>query len=147
LHQAAYRLCGDWHEAEDLVQVALYRIYYRWDQLNTRDHLAAYARQTVLNVFISEHRRLRWQYETSSDELPDGGQIEPSIGDLMAVRAAVNQLPPRQRAVIALRFWDDLSVEQAAAVLDCSTGTVTSQTYRALKNLRLNLVSSDWLMD
>ncbi|MGC9670961.1 SigE family RNA polymerase sigma factor [Planosporangium sp. 12N6] len=146
LHREAYRLCRDWHEADDLVQIALYRMYRRWDQLREQSQLAAYARRVLLNTYLSEHRRLRWRYEISQPQLP--GQAESSatqqVDDQVYLAAALKRLGPRQRAVVALRFYADLSVEQTAEVLGCSAGTVTSQTHRALTTLRTMLRQRGW---
>jgi RNA polymerase sigma-70 factor (sigma-E family) len=136
LHREAYRLCGDWHEAEDLVQLTLYRVYRRWEQLTRHEELSAYTRQALLRAYHSERRRLRWKCEISQDELPELRSVDPNIDNRITMINSVRRLAPRQRAVVILRFWEDLSVEQAAAILGCSTGTVTSQTHRALNTLR-----------
>jgi RNA polymerase sigma-70 factor (sigma-E family) len=136
LKREAYRLCGDWHEAEDLVQVTLHQVHGRWQRLTGRGQLAAYTRRILLHAYLNEHRRPCWRYEISYADPPDfmASDYPPeSAPDLVT---AVNRLGPRQRAIITLRFWQDLSVEQVATVLNCSPGTVTSQTHRALARLR-----------
>lgn len=137
----AYRLCGDRHEAEDLVQLTLYKVYRRWRRLSQHDELAGYVRQTLLNTFLNERRRPRWRHEVSKADLPDHGTADTAkiIDDRTMLLAAVKRLGPRQRTVVALRFWADLSVEETAAVMGCSPGTVTSQTCRALASLRTAL--------
>jgi RNA polymerase sigma-70 factor (sigma-E family) len=139
----AHRLCGDWHEAEDLVQTTLERIYARWECLTNHDQLGGYARKALTYIYLNERRRLRWRYEIGLDQLPEIADRPVPLADFLVVRAAVRQLAPRQRAVIALRFWEDLSVQQASDALGCPSGTVTSQTYRALRVLRDALEARD----
>jgi RNA polymerase sigma-70 factor (sigma-E family) len=140
LHWDAYHLCADWHEAEDLVQITLQKIFHRWDHLHGHDMLGAYTRRALLHSYISEHRQPRWSHEVSMAQPPDHGQpdTEPiEVGP--DLRAALDGLGVRQRTVIMLRFWDDLSVGQAAAVMGCTPGTISSQTHRALARLRAAL--------
>jgi RNA polymerase sigma-70 factor (sigma-E family) len=138
LRSEAYRLCHDWHEAEDLVQVTLYQVYRRWDQLTARDQLTAYVRRTLLCAYLGERRRPRWRYEISQLHLPEMSEPArtPSVDEQIFMITVLNQLGPRQRTVVALRFYADLSVEQTATAMGCSVGTVTSQTHRALNALR-----------
>jgi RNA polymerase sigma-70 factor (sigma-E family) len=143
LHQEANRLCGDWYEAEDLAQMTLHKIYDKWDRLTQQDQLMAYTRRTLLNTYISQHRRLRCTHEVARAELPDRACTgNPTIDDRITLLKAVQRLGDRQRAVVILRFWNDLSVEQTAQVLGCSVGTVASQTHRALNTLRIVLGES-----
>lgn len=139
LRRQAFQLCGDWHEADDLVQITLWRIYLRWDALTEHEQLAAYFRRTLLRTYLQEHRRPRWRFEASWAQPPDGIPEGPVIDECIVLRAAVSQLAARQRAVITLRFLLDLSVQQTAVMLGCTTGTVTSQTHRALATLRRDL--------
>jgi RNA polymerase sigma-70 factor (sigma-E family) len=136
LHRDAYRLCGDWHEAEDLVQMTLYKVYRRWEHLSARDLLGGYTNQALLRTYISEHRRQRWTYEVSQADLPEQWVEAAPNHDHVELLIAISHLGPRQRAVITLRFWHDLSVEQVAVLLGCTPGNVTSQTHRALARLR-----------
>ena len=139
LRRRAYRLCGDWQEAEDLAQEALIQVYRRWPNLRRRAELEGYAYTVVLRAFLMARRRARWSREVLLAELPETLASDAGDGSLetgVSVRMALAKLGPRQRAVIMLRFWDDLSVKQVAAALDVSPGTVTSQTVRALATLR-----------
>lgn len=137
LHRVAYRLCGDWHEAEDLVQNALCRLHQHWGRLSDHDQLVGYACRTLLNVYLDDHRRHRWTREVSHAELADiSGTAAAPVEDHVVLIAVVQQLPTRQREVIALRFWGDLTIEETANVLNCSIGTVTTHTHRALSHLR-----------
>jgi hypothetical protein len=79
LQWEAYRLCGDWHEAEDLVQETLHKVSRRWEHLGERDVLGGYTHRTLLHTFISERRRPRWTYETSDSELIISGRTRSGI--------------------------------------------------------------------
>ncbi len=139
LRREAYDVCGDWHEADDLVQVALYQIYRNWSRLDRRDGLGAYARRVVVHSFISERRRKRWRHEVLALEAVETEQSAAPQVDVdvrVALLPALKRLGSRQRAVLTLRFLRDLSVEETARELGCATSTVTSQTVRALNTLR-----------
>lgn len=137
LHRLAYLLCQDRHHADDLVQEALVKLYTKWDRASVATHLHAYARTTLVRTFLSE-RRTNWARRVV---LVDGFPDEPATADpdaasIVAVRRALAGLPPRQRAVIALRYYSDLSVEETGETLGCSAGTVKSQTAKGLAALR-----------
>ncbi|MDG4790216.1 SigE family RNA polymerase sigma factor [Micromonospora sp. WMMD1102] len=142
LRREAYHICGDWHEADDLVQVALCTVYQRWDRLDRRAELGAYVRRVVLRRYLSERRRLRWRYEVptllAADAVSSPGS-HTAVDDREMLLPALRRLGPRQRAVVTLRFLCDLSVEQTARALGCASGTITSQTVRALDALRRDL--------
>jgi RNA polymerase sigma-70 factor (sigma-E family) len=133
----AYLLCQDWHRADDLVQNALVRIYLRWERIATATDRDAYARTVLVRIFLSE-RRTGWARRVVLvDAAPDANAtVDPDPASAVAVRTALAGLPPRQRAVLVLRYYYDLSVDQTAEALDCSAGTVKSQTSRALAALR-----------
>jgi RNA polymerase sigma factor (sigma-70 family) len=137
----AFRLCNDWHEAEDLAQITLTKIFRHWNNLRDRDQLTGYTHQTLVHTFISERRRLFRRNEILLAEVPERGNLDPSsVEDHATLMSAVNQLGERQRAVVLLRFWSDFSVEQTSIIMRCSPGTVTSQTNRALNRLRVLLL-------
>ena len=141
LRRTAYLLCGDWHLADDLVSTALVKLYRRWHVASSAGNLDAYTRRTLLNVWLDERRR-PWRRERPSERLPERVEVDgdPSrIADRIAVLNLLADLPPRRRAVIVLRFYNDLSVEETAEMLGCSPGTVKSQTARALEMLRSRL--------
>jgi RNA polymerase sigma-70 factor (sigma-E family) len=142
LRREAYDICGDWHEADDLVQVALVKTYSRWNDLSRHDELRAYARKVVFSTFLTERRRLRWRRELTTP-IPLDQSKPPNgydgIDDRSVLLPAMRRLGTRQRAVLSLRFLLDLSVVQTAAILDCAPSTVTSQTARALDTLRRDL--------
>jgi RNA polymerase sigma-70 factor (sigma-E family) len=140
LRNTAHLLCGDWHRAEDITQLAMLRLYVAWPRLARRDALDAYARRVVVRTFLAENRRSRWQREQLTDAPPDT-MVAPN-GDsterLVLVRA-LTAVPPRQRAVLVLRYWNDLSVHEVAVALRCSVGTVKSQAAKGLVTLRQRL--------
>ncbi|MDI2128067.1 SigE family RNA polymerase sigma factor [Yinghuangia seranimata] len=139
LLRSAFLLCGDVHEAEDLVQSTLVKVVLAGRRLDRIDNIEAYTRRTLMSVFISSRRRL-WRREHPHAAPPDtqaapGG--DPELG--LAVRAALTRVPARQRAVLVLRYWEDLSVEETAHILGVSPGTVKSQSARGLAALRTAL--------
>ena len=138
LYRTAYLLLGDHQLAEDLVQTALAKTYASWGKVREADAARGYARVVLANTAASWFRRRSWRNELPSAQLPDGvTDTEPS--DRPAVLAALGTLPPRQRAVVVLRFFDDLSVREVADALGISEGTVKSQTSAALDKLRRQL--------
>jgi RNA polymerase sigma-70 factor (sigma-E family) len=141
LQRPAYLLCGDWHLAQDLVQTTLVKMYGAWPRLGHEVDRHAYVRKVLVNTYVSQRRRQWWRREISTgDDLAQlAGSSRDEPGDNQAQRALLLTLPPRQRAVIVLRFWEDRSVEQTAQTLGIATGTVKSQTSEALKTLRLSL--------
>lgn len=136
LRRTAYLLCFDWHTADDLVSSTLVRLLRHWHRASTMDNVDAYVRRILMRVWLDERRR-PWRRERSHAEVPD--RAAPAGGDVdarLSLRAHLATLPPRRRAVVVLRYFCDLSVEETAAALGCSTGTVKSQTARALETLR-----------
>ncbi|MCD4536263.1 SigE family RNA polymerase sigma factor [Nocardioides sp. cx-169] len=138
LRRTAYLLCGDWHLADDLVQEALTRAFAVWGRVTRTGQPDAYVRKILLNLYL-DHRRRPARRESAWAELPDvtaaGGDVE-SLGERERVLAALRRVAPGQRAVLVLRFWEDLSVEQSAQALGVSTGNIKSQTSRGLEALR-----------
>jgi len=137
LRRTAYLLCGDWDRAEDVVQDALARLYVHWRRASRAGSVDAYARRTVVNAFLAEGRR-PWRRERATDVVPDTAYADPTgaADSRDALLRALAQLGPSQRAIVVLRYWDDLSVEETAAVLGTSTGNVKSQAARGLAHLR-----------
>jgi len=134
LRRTAYLVVRDWHLAEDLTQQAFVRIYAAWPRIR-RESLEAYARKAVVNACLSHLRRRR--PERPTDTVPDRAQ--PGSEPVLDLGQALGLLPPRQRAIVALRFLDDLPVVEVAEVLAIAEGTVKSQTARALETLRAHL--------
>jgi RNA polymerase sigma-70 factor (sigma-E family) len=138
LQRTAFLLCGDWHAAEDLVQATLAKVFVSGRRIRRREAAHAYAARTLVNIYLTD-KRLKRSSEVLISQLPEH-PAEPRSPELrMVVLQALAALPPGARAVVVLRYWDDLSVEQAAAVLGCSPGTVKSQSARALDKLRVLL--------
>jgi RNA polymerase sigma-70 factor (sigma-E family) len=133
----AFLLCGNWHRAEDLVQTTFLKLYRAWHRIGRHEALDAYTRQILVRTFLHEARGGFFRREQVSDEQAD--RVAPaadSLEDRMVLLHALAKVPPRQRATLVLRFWEDMSVEETARVLGSSTGTVKSQTARGLANLR-----------
>ena len=136
MRATAYLLCGDWHRAEDLVQTAFTRLYLVWNRVSRHESLDAYTRQIVVRAFLDEARRGWWRREkVSAVSLDEPAHAEP-VDERLVMLQALAAVPPRQRAVLILRFWEDQSVEETATLLRCSPGTVKSQTARGLDTLR-----------
>lgn len=134
LRRTAYVIVRDWHTAEDLTQQALVKVYAAWPRIRVETR-EAYARRAVVNACLSHLRRRRPEQPT--DRLPERAATETDVPlDHGSLAGALADLPPRQRAIVALRFLDDLSVEETAHALEIATGTVKSQTSAALRTLR-----------
>jgi RNA polymerase sigma-70 factor (sigma-E family) len=135
LRRTAFLLCGDWHTAEDLAQATLARLFVSWRRISRRDAAHAYALRTLTNLYLAD-RRTKRAGEVVTSELPER-PVEWAAPELrMVVLAALATLPPSARAIVVLRYWADMSVEQVADLVGCSPGTVKSQSSRALVKLR-----------
>ncbi|GHF79154.1 SigE family RNA polymerase sigma factor [Streptomyces thermodiastaticus] len=126
---------GDTHLAEDLVQETLGRLYVRWSRVDRADNPAAYARTTLTRTFLA-HKRLRRSSERSTDELPETAAATSDTPLRLTLLQALGQLPVKDRAVVVLRYWEDRSVQETAAVLDTSPAAVRTRCVRALARLR-----------
>jgi RNA polymerase sigma-70 factor (sigma-E family) len=138
LRRTAYLMCGDWDQASDHVQEGLIRVYVAWPRLTRAGREYGYARKAVVSAFL-DHSRRRSSTELPAEpdgNLPSGVDVAESVASRAALMAALATLPSRQRACVVLRYFEDLSVADTAAVLGCSEGTVKSQTSRALASLR-----------
>jgi RNA polymerase sigma-70 factor (sigma-E family) len=141
LQRAAYLLCGDVHQAEDLVSITIGRVLRQWRRIRGMDRPDAYVRKILVNAFIDERRR-PWRRERPASDPPDRTEHhDRDVVEHLAVRELLAQLPPRARAVLVLRFLDDLSVEETAAALNLTPGTVKSHTARGLSRLRALLAA------
>ncbi|WP_335618091.1 SigE family RNA polymerase sigma factor [Lentzea guizhouensis] len=138
MRRTAFLLCGDWHRAEDIVQTALIKLYVAWSRVR-KDSLDAYARKIVVRAAIDETRRGFFQRERSVDAVPDRAAPEVHEAD-PDLRQALDALPPGQRAVVVLRYWEDLSITETARILGRTEGTVKSQAAKGLAALRELLV-------
>lgn len=139
LRRTAYLLCRDWHTADDLVSITIGKLYRHWRRVRAADNVDAYVRGVLTHAWLDELRR-PWRRERSTDELPEQADLvlpEPSLADREMLLDLLGQLPPRRRAVLVLRFYCDLSVDETAGILGISAGTVKSQAARGLEALRL----------
>jgi len=144
LRRAAYLLCGDWDLASDHVQEGLIRVYVAWPRMRRTGGEHAYARRAVVSAFLdSARKRSSKEYATEADaSVPSGEDVADAVVARRALMVALEKLPPRQRACVVLRYFEDLDVAATAATLGCSQGTVKSQTSRALDSLRSMFVES-----
>ena len=137
LLRTAYLLTGDRHTAEDLVQTALAKLYLSWDKVQRRELVDGYVRRILVNEHNSLWRRSWKRRETSTDEPPEHQALDRhDHGESAALWEFVQTLPRKQRAVIVLRYYDDLSEAETADLLGISVGTVKSQASRALAAMR-----------
>ena len=138
LQRAAYLMVGDVGLAQDLVQEALTKTYVAWPRLRDGANAEAYTRKVITNTAITWFRRKGWYGEQPAAELPDHGSAghADDVAARTSLMAALAQLPPRQRAAIVLRFYDDLTEAQTAAAMECAVGTVKSQVSAGLAKLR-----------
>jgi RNA polymerase sigma-70 factor (sigma-E family) len=138
----AYLLTSELHSAEDLVQTSLAKAYLAWDRLRDPQAAEAYVRKIMVNEHTSWWRRAWRRNERSTDELPETPTVRHDPTDFErhdAMWALVQTLPPKQRAAVVLRYYEDLSEAETARILGCSVGTVKSQTSRALAALRTRM--------
>jgi RNA polymerase sigma-70 factor (sigma-E family) len=140
LTRTAFLLVGDAQRAEDLVQTALVKVIGRWDRIVAGGEPMPYLRTVMVRTAISWHRR-KWRGEVPTEALPETSGDEPvsRVVARDALRRALLTLPRRQRAVVVLRFYEDLSEADVAQLLGCSVGTVKSQSAKGLAKLRSQL--------
>ena len=143
LYRTAYLLCGNPDRAQDLVQSTLVSLLRSWAKARDAENLDAYARRSLIRAFLAERRKLRREAEIQTlaragrrdrDRAVPGPAAEAELRIL--ILEALRSLPPKPRAMLVLRYWEDLSVEQTAAILGCSEGNVKSQCSRSLEKLR-----------
>ena len=143
LFRTAYAVCGDYQLAEDALQAGLTSAYVSWRRVLRSDNPEAYVRRIVLNQLFSWRRRKWMRAEVPQDPLPERSYESAGDGVVQAdvIWRAVHQLPPRQRAVVVLRYLEDLSERETADLLGIRPGTVKSQASAALAQLRTRLDS------
>ncbi len=143
LQRTAYLLVGDWSHAEDVLQTALTKTYLAWKRLGEIEAVEAYARRVLVTTATSWWRR-RWHGERPTEIMPE--HATPDLLDERLERHVmwrhVQALPTRQRAVLVLRFYEDLTEAETARVLGVAVGTVKSQSARALATLRNRLAEA-----
>jgi RNA polymerase sigma-70 factor (sigma-E family) len=136
LRALAYALTGDPHRSDDLVQHTMTKVYQHWRRVRGYDQLDAYVRRILVNAFVEE-RRHSWTRVRLVDQLPDVLVSDPDrSSDQEILHAALLRVPPRQRAMLVLRFLNDMSVSAVAELFRVSEGTVKSQTARGLQAVR-----------
>jgi RNA polymerase sigma-70 factor (sigma-E family) len=141
LRAIAYSLCGDWHDADDLLQTALTKLYVAWPRVTRDDNPEAYVRRILVHANIDAHRRRSRRVRTvpleSGPDLP--GRAAVPAEEHSALVEALQALPEQQRKVVVLRHWLGLSVRETAAELKISEGTVKSHSSRGLAALEVVL--------
>lgn len=152
LYRNAYLLTGNHADAEDLAQQTLIKTHGAWAKVSAADSANAYVRQILTNTFLSSRRPKARRLELLTDEVPEWGGATGTAGgtagmpgtsdERMALWPHVQKLPPQQRAVIVLRYFEDLSEGEIAETLGCSRGNVKSTAHRALKSLKAALGAS-----
>jgi RNA polymerase sigma-70 factor (sigma-E family) len=146
LCRTAFLLTGDWQAGEDLVQETLTKTYLRRPRLRDPAALEPYARKVLVSLFLTWRRR-RWHRELPQAELPSLGTDDRAdqLADRSGMWSALAALPPQQRAVLVLRYYEDLTEADIAAVLNVSPGAVKTHAARALDRLRqAGAVSREW---
>jgi RNA polymerase sigma-70 factor (sigma-E family) len=143
----AMTLTGDFRLSEELVADVFGALFERWDVVGRFDHPGAYARRALVNHFISQGRRhTRWQRvapQVFAGHRPDSEDPSHEVSERMSMRLRLDGLPPRQRAVLSMRYYLDLPDEKIAEQLGCSPATVRSHAARGLAALRIELDDLD----
>ena len=140
VHTARLLTAGDVHLAEDLVQTTLAKLYISWGPFRRATNQDGYVRRALVNALMDERGRAWWRFERLVGDLPEGPGAGAAVNDIdPELSRALRELPPRMRAVVVFRFYQDLDVAETAETLGCSAGTVKSQTSRALDKLRAAL--------
>ncbi|HEX4791204.1 MAG TPA: SigE family RNA polymerase sigma factor [Actinospica sp.] len=140
LYRTAYLLCGDPDRAQDLVQTALVSLLRSWRRARLAENPDAYAKKVLIRAFLAERRKLRREADLHAYARNGAATEHDDALELrIVVLEALRSLPPRPRAMVILRYWEDLSIEETAAILGCSTGNVKSQCSRSLAKLRVVL--------
>jgi RNA polymerase sigma-70 factor (sigma-E family) len=140
LRRGAYAVCQDWHTADDVVAVTFGRLYRHWGRASEAGNLDGYVWKMLIRVWLDERKR-RWRKEEILDDAPDTAAAEGiDSAERLSLLELLAGLSPRRRAAVFLRFYLDLSVEETAEAMDCSTGTVKSLTARGLEAMRSRAV-------
>lgn len=137
LRRMAYLLTRDWHTADDLVSITFGKLYRHWRRVAAAENVDAYVRAVLTRAWLDERRR-PWRREAPVREVPESAAADEAaeVPTRIRVLELLSRLPPRQRAVVVLRHYCDLSVEETAAILGVNPGTVKSQSARGLEGLR-----------
>ena len=138
LFRIAYLMCGNWHEAEDLVQTTLAKLFVAWGRASRADNVGSYARSVLVNSYLSS-RRLHRQGELPVAEVYESGVNDADSDLRLTLLAALRELPPRSRAVVVLRYLEDQSIESVAGYLGTTAAAVKSLNTRGIAQLREQL--------
>jgi RNA polymerase sigma-70 factor (sigma-E family) len=143
VRRTAYLMCGDWHRADDHAQAAFVALHRHWRRVRDKGALDAWMRRTLMRAVVDESRR-PWRRERFTDDVVavDREIADPDVTTRHVLVDGLRAVPPRQRAVLVLRYLDGLDVAATAAALGCSEGTVKSQTAHGLAALRTALGGS-----
>jgi len=143
LRRTAYLMCGDWHRADDHTQAAFVALHRHWRRVRDKGALDAWMRRTLMRAVVGESRR-PWRRERFTDDVVAVDKVvaDPDVTTRHVLVDGLRSVPPRQRAVLVLRYLDGLDVAATAAALGCSEGTVKSQTSHGLAALRTALGGS-----
>ena len=145
LFRTAYAVCGDYQLAEDALQAGLASAYVSWRRVRRADNPEAYVQRIVINQLFAWRRRKSARNEVPRDRLPDSCAVashEDALVEVDEIWEAVQALPRRQRAVVVLRYVEDMSIDDTAKVLRIRPGTVKSQSSAAFAHLRQRLDST-----
>lgn len=143
LYRTAYLLTGNHADAEDLAQTTMVKAYQSWSKVVGAESPDAYVRRILTNAYLSSRRPLRVTRERLVDEPPDTAVSASDDHDRLVLWPHIASLSPRQRAVVVLRYYEDLSEQQIADVLGCSTGTVKSTASDAVRALRSRIAATE----
>ena len=143
IRRTAYLMCGDWHRADDHTQAAFVALHRHWRRVRDKGALDAWMRRTLIRTVVDESRR-PWRRERFTGDVVavDTVVADPDVTTRHVLVDGLRAVPPRQRAVLVLRYLDGLDVAATAAALGCSEGTVKSQTSHGLAALRTALGGS-----
>lgn len=139
LHKTAFLICGDWYLADDLVQEALIKCFPKWKRIVNGGDPHPYLRKTLIRLCV-DHTRRPSRREVTGDAARE--QRAPSDADFDHLLGALHSIPAGQRAILVLRYWDGLSIEETAEAARTSVGNVKSQTSRGMQALRSALVTT-----
>ena len=142
VRRTAYLICGDWHRADDLTQIAFVKLHGAWQGIRNRAALDSFVRSCLVRAAVDESRR-PWRRERAVEvlpEVPDVSDLSDLVADRAVIRQALEEVPPGQRVVLVLRYFEGSSVAEVARILDCSEGNVKSQTARGLAALKAALI-------
>ena len=143
IRRTAYLMCGDWHRADDHTQAAFVALHRHWRRVRDKGALDAWMRRTLMRAVVDESRR-PWRRERFTDDVVAVDKVvaDPDVTTRHVLVDGLRSVPPRQRAVLVLRYLDGLDVAATAAAFGCSEGTVKSQTSHGLAALRTALGGS-----